>query len=544
MSKELSVLIATHERRDLILRCLEGLASQTAPAGSFEVIVADDGSTDGTADAVEAFEAPFALKLLRLEKSGQPGAQNAALAVASGRLCLVLDDDVIPDPGLVAEHFAAHVEPDPVLAIGRLTQRRARGRDWYAHAFADSWNRHFHEREAGPIDWSACYGANFSARAEGLRAIGGFPTGLPGGEDLVVAYRLKEIGLQPVYLPGAHVAHDDQKGRRRLIEDSIRQGRGQVELAEFHPGMLVAMLGWFGATTGRELTLRRLLLALRASPQALAALGGLLPGAGRKEIWFQFVTRYAFWRGVRSQVDRGRWRQLTRGVPVLMYHAFGERDEGDRYVVSRRRLNRQLRILRLLGFRTIAFSELAASIREGRLPPRNAVVITIDDGYADNFEVALPLLRKHGAEATIFLVSDRLGAVNDWTDEGALARRPLLALGQLLVEGDEDVAYGAHTRTHADLAAATDEVVVDQVAGSRERLGRDLGRQVKVFAYPFGRFDERAVAAARDAGYEGACTVEPRLAGLAEDPMRIPRIEVRSSDSLRRFVRKLWFGGD
>ena len=539
----LSVLIATRERRDLVLRCLDGLASQAADAGSFEVIVADDGSTDGTAEAVEAFEAPFALKLLRLEKSGQATAQNAALEAASGRVCLVLDDDVRPDPELVGEHLAAHTGPAPVLAIGRLTQRRARRRDWYAHAFADSWNRHFDEREAGSTDWSACYGANFSARRDGLRAIGGFPTGLPVGEDAVLAYRLQDSGHQPVYVPGAHVIHDDQKGRHRLIEDSLRQGRGDISLAELHPPMLATMLGWFGAATGREIALRRLLLALRASPHLLAALGGLLPGAGRKEIWFQLVSRYAFWRGVRSQVDRGRWQQLTRGVPVLMYHAFGERDEGDRYVVSRRQLGHQLRLLKLFGFRAIALSELVAAIREGRPPPRKAVVITIDDGYADSFAVALPLLRKHGAEATVFLLSDRFGAVNDWTAEGALAKRPLLALDQVRGDGGEHFAYGAHTRTHADLEAAGDAEVVDQVAGSRERLKRDLERQVRTFAYPFGRFDERAVEAVREAGYDGACTVEPRLAGWAEDPLRIPRIEVRSTDSLRRFARKLWFGG-
>ncbi|MBA3867214.1 MAG: polysaccharide deacetylase family protein [Solirubrobacterales bacterium] len=543
MSTELSVLIATHERRDLILRCLDGLASQAVDAGSFEVIVGDDGSTDGTANAVEAFAAPFALKLLRLEKSGQAKAQNACLEVASGRICLVLDDDVMPDPGLVGEHLAAHAGSDPVLAIGRLMQRRARRRDWYAHAFAASWNRHFDEREAGPADWSACYGANFSARSDGLRAIGGFPTDLPVGEDAVLAYRLQDCGHQPVYVPGALVIHDDQKGRHRLIEDSLRQGRGNVELAQLHPRMLATMLGWFGATTGREIALRRVLLALRASPQMLAALGGLLPGVGRKEIWFQFVSRYAFWRGVRSQVDRGRWQQLTRGVPVLMYHAFGERDEGDRYVVSRRQLGRQLRLLKLFGFRTIGLSELVAASREGRLPPRNSIVITIDDGYADNFEVALPLLRRHGAEATIFLLSDRFGAVNDWTDEGALAKRPLLALEQVLADGGDRLTYGAHTRSHADLEAAGDDEVVDQVASSRERLERDLGRRVTTFAYPFGRFDERAVDAVREAGYDGACTVEPRLAGLAEDPMRIPRLEVRSTDSLVRFSLKLWFGG-
>ena len=66
---------------------------------------------------------------------------------------------------------------------------------------------------------------------------------------------------------------------------------------------------------------------------------------------------------------------------------------------------------------------------------------------------------------------------------------------------------------------------------------------MRTFAYPYGRLDERAVAAVRDAGYAGACTVRPRLARLDDDPLLIPRIEVRAGDSLLRFAIKLWAGG-
>ena len=66
---QLSVLIASHNRRELLRRCLDSLARQTQDPATFAVIVADDGSTDGTADMVASFEAPFRLSLLRLEKA-------------------------------------------------------------------------------------------------------------------------------------------------------------------------------------------------------------------------------------------------------------------------------------------------------------------------------------------------------------------------------------------------------------------------------------------------------------------------------------------
>ena len=97
---ELSVLIATRNRRDLLRRCLDSLAEQTADPARFEVIVADDGSGDGSAAMTEELETPFRLRLLRLGGGGQAAAQNAALELAEGAACLFLDDDVVASPEL------------------------------------------------------------------------------------------------------------------------------------------------------------------------------------------------------------------------------------------------------------------------------------------------------------------------------------------------------------------------------------------------------------------------------------------------------------
>src|SRR6266550_3444939 len=97
----LSVIVASRNRRDLLRRCLDSLCRQTCDPASYEVIVADDGSTDGTAETVERLRTPFALRLLRLEQAGQAAAQNAAIEASEGEICLILDDDVIASPELV-----------------------------------------------------------------------------------------------------------------------------------------------------------------------------------------------------------------------------------------------------------------------------------------------------------------------------------------------------------------------------------------------------------------------------------------------------------
>jgi glycosyltransferase involved in cell wall biosynthesis len=538
---ELSVVIATHNRRQMLRRCLDALAAQSQDPSSFEVLVADDGSSDGTAEMVEGLETPFALRLLRLEQGGKSAALNAAIAAGPAPVCLFIDDDVVASPELVAGHLAAHREDPKALGIGPLAQPPARSRDWFPQAHAAAWNERYAELAGRRLDWNECYGGNFSAPLEALREVGGFATDLPAIEDIELGYRLAAAGCVPRYLPAAGATHEDEKPRARLIVDVERYGAFCAEFAERQPAARPKLLGWFLEPTPREVMLRRALQTLRVPPGLLASLGSLMPGAGRKRVWFGFVSRYVFWRGVRSGVSRKRWRQTTRGVPVLMYHAFGAEEEGDRYVISRRRFAGQLRLLKALRYRVLGFEELARILDANEAPPPRSVVLTIDDGYADNLEIALPLLARYRSPATLFLVSQKLGGVNDWTAEGAVAGRPLLSVEELKRLHGKWVAIGAHTRTHPPLSEIEAERLDGEIGGSGEDLEALLGEPIPTFAYPYGKFSPDVVAATN--GYAAACTVESRLARLGDKPLEIPRLEIRGSDTLRTFLRKLWLGG-
>ena len=543
MTLELSVIVATRDRKALLRRCIESLRTQSQDPATFEVLVADDGSSDGTAASLEDADTPFGLRVLALPRRGQAAAQNEAIGAAEGRICLFLDDDVIAGPELVAEHLAAHRRGGRLIGIGGITQAEPRTRDWYAASFARAWNRHYASLADRRPDWTDTFGGNLSVPREALIEVDGFSTELPRGEDVELGFRLWRAGWAPRFLPRAHGLHDDQKRRRALLEDSLLQGAAAVELSAREPAMMPKLLGWFGATSRREIRLRRLMLALRMPPAALAALGPLFPGAGRRQLWFDFVRRFAFWRGVRRSTDRGRWARITRPVPVLLYHAFSEGRSTDRYVVSRRSFALQMRLLSLLRYRVIGFDELARALREHRLPPGRTAVITIDDGYRDNREVAHPVLRRHGFVATIFLVSGKLGGTNDWTDEGLLSGRPLLSADEVRDLRAAGMRFGAHTRSHNSLPEVPDDLLAGEVCGSREDLERELGEEVAVFAYPYGHHDERSAQEVERGRFAGAGTTHPRLVGLDQDPALIPRVEIRSSDSLLRFLGKLRHGG-
>jgi glycosyltransferase involved in cell wall biosynthesis len=313
---ELSVLIATHNRRDLLRRCLDSLCNQTAAADSFEVIIADDGSSDGSAEAAERLTPPYRLRVLRLEQGGQPRAQNAAIAVAEGSACLFLDDDVIASPELVAEHIAVHRDDPVAVGVGALTQRPPAARDWYASMFARSWNAHYNEFESRAPTWIDCYGANISAPQATLNELGGVATDLDVGFDLELGYRLCEAGCQPVYLPKAHGVHDDQKRGQRMLEDARKQGASHVQLARRLPAIEAGLLDWSGRAGPGELALRRVLLALRFPPGPLVAVGARLPGVQRRVLAFSIIKRLVFWSGAADHLSRDEWKRVTHGRPL------------------------------------------------------------------------------------------------------------------------------------------------------------------------------------------------------------------------------------
>jgi peptidoglycan/xylan/chitin deacetylase (PgdA/CDA1 family)/GT2 family glycosyltransferase len=541
----LAILIATHNRREMLGRCLEALARQSEDPGSYEVIVVDDGSDDDTGAMLDGQRTPFRLRSLRLDKAGKAAALNEALQMVEADRCLFIDDDVIASERLIAEHIAAGRENPRALALGKLVQRPPKRRDPYAAAAAARWNRRYEELDAGAVDWTDCYGANFSAPHRAMVEIGGFDAGLAAVEDLDIGFRLWRAGCVPVYLPEAEALHDDEKPGRRILEHEQRFGAWCADFADEHPEIRSDLLGWFSASTVREVSLRRLLLGLRASPGALVLAGRLIPGRGRRQVWFDFVARYAFWRGVRRASDRDGWRQTIGGVPVLMYHAFTDSGEEDRYIAPRRSFARQMRLLAALRYRVVDFEEIGLALREGRPLPRRSVAITIDDGYADNLEVAGPILRRHGFSATLFLVSSKLGAAADWSSrESATDGRPLLSREQARRMHAEGHRIGAHTRTHRPLPTLAGDEAAAEIGGSRADLEEALGIPVPTFAYPYGELDEAAVGATDRASFVAACTTVPRHARLGDDPLRIPRIEVRGSDTTRRFLRKLWLGGE
>jgi glycosyltransferase involved in cell wall biosynthesis len=543
---ELSVIIPTYNRAQRLRTCLEALARQTQPAADFEVVVVVDGSTDETADMLTKLTTPYRLKVLYQPNSGQHIARNNGVNHAQGRFCLFLDDDIMAEPQLVAEHLRLHKQQKCVVGLGQITIDISQA-DWYAQQFAQGWRKHYEQLNQGTRQpsWPDGYGGNISVSRAMFMEVGGFAPDIRRSHDIEFAYRLEQHGLRFVYLPQATGRQDEHKRSRQLFADAAKSGAAWVALCRRHPAMLPELLGPLGDTSAREALLREFFWRCGLSPWLLTWLGGFLIKTSWGDKWYRFLFTFGYWWGVRQAIPNNEtWQRTVRGVPILMYHAFGEPDErASQFVLPIRQFARQMAWLKRLNYEVIRLEEYLQYRRQHQLPPPRSVILTIDDGYAELGTHVYPILRRHGFPATVFLVSDKIGGRNDWTEDKTLFGRPLLSWAEIKEIDDQTIRFGAHTKTHPILTDISVEQARAEIADSKDDLECALQTPVTTFAYPYGKFDNTIQALVEEAGYLGGCGVESGVNSWSIPLTALRRLEVEGTWSLLRFLLTIRLGG-
>ncbi len=220
-------------------------------------------------------------------------------------------------------------------------------------------------------------------------------------------------------------------------------------------------------------------------------------------------------------------------VPILTYHELRAAPPAPRSPASASlwtpepRFDAQMEALARAGYHGVTLSRAWAAWHGGPALPAKPVVVTFDDGYASQFTVAGPELRKLGWPGVLNLEAARLSA------GGGLAPAQVRSL---LGDGWE---LASHTLTHPDLKRVGTARLAREVSGSRSMLRRLFGVPVRFFCYPYGRADAAVRAAVRKAGYTGATTTQAGVAGPGTNPLALPRIGVGPADTPARLLRRL-----
>ncbi len=281
-----SVVLPTHGRRASLLRVLRALGRQDVPKGTFEVVVVCDGDVDGSAAVCRALapELPYALCVVEQPNAGPAAARNRGVAEARAPLIVFLDDDVVPDAGLIAAHLAAQQGQRERVAIGPLLPPPdARLNAWGA------WEertlcRQYDAMLAGW--WQATYRQFYTGNASVLKqhilAVGGFDPSYRRAEDVELALRLRDHGLSFAFLPearGWHYVHRTFASWTRMPT-----AYGAADVAMARAGRPEVLRGLADEYRYRNRPVRFLTMACAGRPLAVGAvtagLGLLARGAG------------------------------------------------------------------------------------------------------------------------------------------------------------------------------------------------------------------------------------------------------------------------
>jgi peptidoglycan/xylan/chitin deacetylase (PgdA/CDA1 family) len=244
------------------------------------------------------------------------------------------------------------------------------------------------------------------------------------------------------------------------------------------------------------------------------------------------------WRAQLGRRLRSERRRLAgRSYVVLVYHRFaGELKPGqERIDIAPRRFARQLRALRLAGFRPVSPEEIVA-FHDGSLDamPRRGIAITVDDAIED---CVAPLRRHADWEPQLFVPTAEMGGSAHWVEGEAVA-----SWEQVTELARDGVRVGSHTRHHRRLTALGEEERTAELAGSLAELRSRLPDAIDLLAYPNGDHDDAVCSAAREAGYAVAYTTEKGRNDADSDRFRLKRVSVHGADGAFAVLWKAWTG--
>ncbi len=316
---DLSVIVPTHNRTEYLPGLLASLASQSYPAERWELIIVDDGSSDGTDRFVEGYRGPRPrnMRVIRQPQSGVACARNNGARVAHGRGLLFLDDDMIAAPSLVNEHALVHRQDRTAVVIGHISVPAGGREAWVAWEDAQLM-RHYDAlksgvRIPGPRDF---YTGNVSVSRALFESVGGFRTDLPRTEDVELGYRLKAAGANFYYRTGADSLHLGRHTFDRWLRNAHIYGRVDVLLAweAGHTELQQVIFRWFRNRHPLSRVLVRLCVRVPALERpAVSILHQLGTAAYRTRLRalstgiYSAINNLAYWLGVAEGMGRTRF---------------------------------------------------------------------------------------------------------------------------------------------------------------------------------------------------------------------------------------------
>jgi len=231
-------------------------------------------------------------------------------------------------------------------------------------------------------------------------------------------------------------------------------------------------------------------------------------------------------------------------IPVLVYHKIAEPSDYDanpNTCVTPSNFESQMKLMAGLGYLTADPAEyLKARLGLPARLPAKPFLITFDDAFESVLTRALPVLKKRGFSAALFMVSSAFGRSAFWDGEAANSPNGLIKPDQLKELRDEGWAIGSHGISHRSFKDMDASALTVETARSKADLERTLGSEVSWFAYPYGDYTPAAKSALAGAGYKIGFATEKGDGDIFAVPRRI----ISGKSGLLNFALRLWQAGN
>lgn len=217
-------------------------------------------------------------------------------------------------------------------------------------------------------------------------------------------------------------------------------------------------------------------------------------------------------------------------VPTFVYHRFGD----DRYTatnITHGTFDAQLKYLSKQGYKTLTFSE-SIDYLKSRKKAQKVVCLTIDDGYKSFLENGMPLLKKYGFTATLFINTETVGSPD------------YLSWDQLRSVKEAGIEIGNHSDSHAQFLSDTLDTERGRfrtdLVKSQKLIEANLGTKSTVFAYPYGEFDEQMKTIVSSEGFIGAAAQSSGVSNTKSDFYQMPRFPMSERyGKIGSFIEKI-----